>query len=650
MPRMQSSELEVNIAERTLTVTVKDLRTGIEWRMQEEGPGDIGLKGHCGPWTGLAFSTAGKVEWSGEGNRRKVFLKGWPLRANVWGACQHGMEVEFELNGEELDITLRGVNGPAESSIIDSYYPRGFLFPAKVGGDLVLPIGQGCLLKKDYPFTLDHTLPSYAGLGFVMPWWGQLAQSGEGILAVTETPDDIGFRVVTEGGGGGQTCHPYWQASLGNFRYTRRMKYRFYRKTDVVGLAKGYRRHAEKRGQALTLKEKARQRPNVDKLHGAMIFNIGIMADFEKQGCCDKKKHHLSFDDALLRFQRIAEKAEVKKAIMHVDGWGLDGYDSLHPDILPPNPECGGWAGLERMAVAIKKMGHMFLLHDQYADIYADADAFSPDNTALDLSYVRPENNEWLGGRQQWLCPKRTMQFARRNLTEVQNKLKPSGTYLDCFTVGHLRECYDQRHPCSRHDTIESWLEILRMCQGWGWATSSEGGADWAIPALDFCWTVNVGVCPTDLKEKINGPLGDPIPLYNLVWHDCLVQPEFFSISDKTPDTRLWCTLWGGIPSVGVSDQPERDAALVRSLMPICRLHESVGFEEIVNLEILDTDRKVMRSSFGDGTQVTVDLNDKSWTVKSPKGKQTRNAFKLQETAPDKPAAKPTQRKKARRG
>jgi hypothetical protein len=628
---LRTDKIEVQIDERTLTLAVRDLRTGLVWRMQETGPGDIGLKSHSGPWTGVAFRDAGQCAWSGDGNRRKALLSHWPLRANVWGPCQHAMEVEFDLAADQLDITIRAVNGSAEASIIDSYYPRGFLFPATTGGDLVLPLGQGCLLRKDFRCDLDHTLPTYAGLGFVMPWWGQLADSGEGLLAVTETPDDVGFRVATEPGGG-HTCHPYWQASLGNFRYARRIKYRFYHKIGLVELAKEYRRHAERRGLAVTLKEKAKQRPNVAKLRGATIVNIWHMSNFEKLGIHDKQKHYLPFDDGLRRFQRLARDAGIGKAVVHIDGWGRDGYDSLHPDVLPPNPVCGGWAGLERMATAVKQMGHMFLLHDQYADIYADADAFSPDNTAMDLSGVRPENREWLGGRQQWLCPQRTMPFARRNLTEVENKLKPSGTYLDCFTISHLRECYDQRHPCSRADAREAWSDIFRLCQGWGWATSSEGGADWAVPVLDFCWTVNVGVCPSDLKAKLNGPLGDPIPLYNLVWHDCIVQPEFVEETQKSPDTRLWTMLWGGIPSIrpaslewGLTEQQAEERApaeaeFARNLLPIARLHERIGFEEMVNLEILDAERRVMRTSFGDGTQVTVDFNRQTYEIKSDAG------------------------------
>lgn len=635
MQKLKTKELEVRIDDQRLTVGVKDLRTGLEWRMQEEGPGDIGIKGHCGPWTGLNFRQAGKVVWSGEGNRRKAAASLWPVTANVWSPCDHVVEVEYELSGEELDITLRVINGRGETSVIDSYYPRGFLFPKGVGGDLVLPIGQGCLLRKDFPCELNHTLPNYVGPGFVMPWWGHLADSGEGILAVTETPDDIAFRVVTEGGGGGHTCHPYWQASLGNFRYARRIRYRFYPKVGLVELAKAYRQHAQKHGLAVTLKEKARQRPNVDKLRGGLIMSIWHMSDFAELAIGDRRKHILTFDDGLRRYLRLVQLADLKKVFLHVDGWCRGGYDYYHPDILPPDPLIGGWAGLERMAHAVQALGHGFMLHDQYADIYATTESFTPENTVLDLSGVRPENCEWLGGRQQWICPQRTKMFVERNQSQSRDRLKPSGVFLDCHTVGHLRECYDQRHLSSRADTRRIWSETFQMCQDWGWVTGSEGGADWAIPVLDYGENIPAGVCPFDLKGKLNGPLGDPIPLYNLVWHDCLFNQAGVD-RRKSSDLELWLMLWGGLPAYrpaildnipGSESQPTDDeyrqeAEFIKALKPAMELNGRVAYEQIVNLEFPAEGRKVQRTTFGDGTRVTVDFERKTYQVDWAEGGQ----------------------------
>lgn len=614
---LKSDALEVSIDPKTLTLSVRDLRTGIVWKMQDSGPGDIGIKSHAGPLESMAFGSAGKARWEGSGNEQRVILSDWPCRSNVWSRSDYAVEIHFRLQGDRLDITVGTKNGRGEVSFIDSCYPRGFLFPGDIDGELVLPYGQGCLLKKNFPCRLDHTLPAYVALGFSMPWWGQLAGSGEGFAAFTDTPDDIGFRVVTEPKLG-HTVHPYWQASLGNFRYPRKISYRFFDKADIVTLAKAYREHAETMGLAVTLKEKAKARPNVEKLRGAIVVSIWHMSDFTKFGRSGEQ-HCMTFEEGLRRFQRLARDAGIEKAIVHVDGWCRGGYDYYHPDVLPPEEQLGGWEGLKKMADAVQAEGHAFLLHDNYVDIYAHTEAFRPENTALDLSGVRHENNEWLGGRQQWLCPVRTMRFAKRNLTQVRDRINPSGTYLDCISCGPLRECYDQSHLCSRGDARKAWSEIFVMCQEFGWATSSEGGGDWAIPILDFCWSVHTALCPFDLKEEIGGPLGTPIPLYSLVWHDCIVVPSHIQESDETGESALWPMLWGGIPSIRTGSlHPDTskikrygevsEANFVRALKPIMELSEQVAFEEMTNLELLDVEGKVQRTTFSDGTQVTVDF------------------------------------------
>jgi len=620
---LRTQTLEIRICPRSLTITVLDLRTGFTWRMQSDGPGDIGIKGHSGPWMGMKFAEAGTITWEGDEETQHARLWHWPYPSNVWGPLDFVVDVYFSVQDDILDITIDTLNGRGEASFIDSYYPRGFLFPDGVGGDLVLPISQGCLLRKDFPITLDQTVPTYSGPGFVMPWWGHLAEGGEGVIALTDTPDDLGVRLVTDPDAG-HTAHPYWQASLGNFSYPRRIAYRFFDRASVVTLAKCYRRHAEERGLAVTLKEKATVRPNVEKLRGGMVVSIWHETYWKKNNSYSR----LTFAEGLRRFQRLAQNGEIRKAVVHLDGWGTDGYDFNHPDVLPADPALGGWDGLRAMADDIQAMGHMLLLHDNYVDVYSHTPYFSPEYIALDLSGIHPENNEWLGGRQGWMCPQRTMEITRRTLTEVRDRVAPSGTYLDCMTVSHLRECYDQRHLSSRGDTRRAWTDIFAMCQGFGWATSSEGGADWAIPVLDFCWSVPPAILPFNLKDTLQGqPLGDPIPLYNLVWHDCIVVPLHLE-EGPLGDDALWLALWGGIPSIrthsldpdhdGENVRPDEEAAFIRSLQPLCRLAERVGFEEMVNLEFLDDSRRVQQTTFSDGTRVLVNFTDRFFRYKFP--------------------------------
>jgi len=95
MERLANRTLEATIDPCDLTVAVRDLRTGIVWRMQTAGPGDIGIKGHGGPWQGLPFSAAGSVVWEGNASRRTAVLSKWPYRPNVWSPMDFVVEVAF---------------------------------------------------------------------------------------------------------------------------------------------------------------------------------------------------------------------------------------------------------------------------------------------------------------------------------------------------------------------------------------------------------------------------------------------------------------------------------------------------------------------------------------------------------------------------
>ena len=70
---LRSKYLEAAIDETSLTVEVRDRCDGTVWRMQGDGPGDIGLKDHCGPWQGMAFNSAKDRKWEwGESEAKEL--------------------------------------------------------------------------------------------------------------------------------------------------------------------------------------------------------------------------------------------------------------------------------------------------------------------------------------------------------------------------------------------------------------------------------------------------------------------------------------------------------------------------------------------------------------------------------------------------
>ncbi len=645
MKTLKNSLLQAGIDEMTLTLSVRDLRNGKVWQMNEDGPGDIGVKGHCGPYQTFMFREAKQRIWNSiSENILEVTVTGWPYTANVWSPLGFGFVVRFSISEDVLNVDLSPHrNENYEASIIDSFYPRGFLFPEKSKGDLVLPYGQGCLLDKDSKLDLDMVLPGYVGPGFVMPWWGQLCSDGSALIALTNTPDDLGFRIHCDRRRNGATVNPYWQASLGGFKYKRVMSYKFFKKSTVMELAKTYRKHARSQGLAITLKEKAADRPTVDSLIGGPHMHIWFMSTFS-QFNHQSRVNFMRFSEGLRRYSKLCKLAGVgKKGLAHIDGWGQDGYDYNHPEVLPPDMRLGSWNGLRKLRDGIRKLGHTVLLHDNYVDYYKHTDAYKNDEGVLNMDGIKHESTEWLGGPQEWLCSTKSLKYMQNNFDEIaQNKCDVDGFYLDCWSIGHLRECYDHKHLATRTVTRKAWSKALAFCHNRNYVVGSESGNDWAVPVMDYCHTVQPDVIPHILSGKISS-FGKAIPLYNMVWHDCLVCPAWINQDSETSavvkdglvikelrDLRLWALLWGGPPAFRTrtmeygtfsEKQFEEDAAFIADLKPIWEFNASVGYEPIVEWKMLSSDSSSQMTVFGNGAVAEVDFNSGRYKLKCGKRK-----------------------------
>ena len=77
MKILENSGIRAEIDEQSLTVVV---RKGKKiWRMSEEGPGDLGVKGHCGPYQAFPFREAKNREWRDlDKNSCECTLTRWP--------------------------------------------------------------------------------------------------------------------------------------------------------------------------------------------------------------------------------------------------------------------------------------------------------------------------------------------------------------------------------------------------------------------------------------------------------------------------------------------------------------------------------------------------------------------------------------------
>jgi hypothetical protein len=587
------------------------------WPMRESSDGDLRVR-HGTNTVSLRLAAAGRKNVTAYENG---FQKGLKLGLSEFRADTNALDLTlqlflcFEGTAEDLVATLIASDGLDRVERCD--------WPAPLGPEAfdttVVPYMQGMLLPKTWPEKTRLYDTTCFGRGLYQPWWGH-ERGGAAMLVILETPDDAGCQ-FDHPAGGPTTIGPRWVHSLGRFAYPRRARFCFFDQGNYVDMAKRYRRQAMANGRFVSLREKIARNPAVGRLIGAPVVHTSILYHIQPESSYyhkdDPAQNHqlVTFEARAKDLQALAAKG-ITNAYVHLDGWGLRGYDNLHPDVLPPCPEAGGWDGMRQFAEACDQFGFLFAIHDQYRDYYLDAGSYQDRHTLLEESGRRPSGSTWYGGRQSVLCPSLASGHVRKNHSAIlDHGVKLRGAYLDVFSVVPPEECYSLEHPVTRTECLRYRGECLNSVRGWGGVVSSEEPSDWSVPYLDLVHHGPFALNPDPGK----GPaMGIPIPLFNLVYHDALLMPWSLDHGAWGIPEKDWGFLHAlansGMPYLGLNPGPE-DLERVRTL---CALHRRVALVEMTRHEFLDPSRRRQRTTFADGTRVTIDLGKDQYEITPP--------------------------------
>ena len=635
---IRGTRLTVGLDPADLRLTVR--AAGREWRFLPSSAGDLTVKSGASEFPlRLADAAVKTVEPYATGylSGIKLSLSGFGIKKES-SPLDLAIQVFLGLEGRDEDLVVRVIASDGEARARELLFPPS---PDPASFDAtVVPFMQGMLLSKDWPRPVRLYDEISYGRGLYMPWWGY-EQGGGAVLVVLETPADAGIR-LSHPAGGPTRADVRWLHSLGRWSYPRAVRYAFLDRGGHVALAKRYRRYAVETGNFVSLREKIARNPLVGNLIGSPVIHTSILYHIQPDSSYyrkdDPKANHqlVTFDERVAELRKLAGRG-VRRAYVHLDGWGFRGYDNLHPDILPPSPEAGGWEGMKRFADACDALGFVFAVHDQYRDFYVDAPSYDPRHTILNEDGTRPEYATWYGGKQSILCSALAPGYVRRNFRELlAHGVKVRGAYLDVFSVVPGDECYSPEHPVTRAESLHFRGECLDFIRSFGGVVSSEEAADWALPHLDLVHHAPHALDPNPGQ----GPaVGIPVPLYSLVYHDALFVP--WSLGKGAwgiPDADLGF-LYGlgnaGLPYLSI-DPSDEELEKVRTM---CALHERVGLVELVNHEFLRTADakggptnspargssadpwrafKKQRFTYADGTSVTVDFAAGTYSISPP--------------------------------
>lgn len=546
-----------------------------------------------------------------------------------------GRDLQFETyvwvedSTEDVYFEWIPLNDP-ENMIKKVYWPGYMEFEsARADWYTLVNEGQGLLIPNTGERAVDklHFDGMFLTAGSYMPWFSQIRE-GRGYIAIAVTPWNGAVDVDHPENGPFTHVSVRWEDSLGSMEYRRSLKYTFRDHCDYNDMCKIYRNYVFENGLAATLHEKAARIGSVDRLTGCSFVHFGIKtnvnprSDFYDPENPDKNNCVTSFAERESEIEPFYRRG-VEKLYVHLDGWAEPGYDNHHPDYLPACEEAGGWEAMKHLADSMHRWGYLFGIHDQYRDYYFDAPSYDEDYAVRLPDGTIPSHARWAGGPQTYLCGSQAPYYVKRNFSEIKKQgIELDGAYLDVFTCNEGDECANPRHRMTRRECYE----YRKRCFDWliarGILPSSEEVSDWSMNSLIFCHYAPYSFM---LEAPGSKKKGVPVPLFNLVYHDCVIEPWMME-KHEAEDYMLYALLNGGAPYLlrdgayaGTDGSYEAGDMSVEEHLERCKtvagLHERVAKCEMVRHSFPEGNDNVQETEFSDGTRVRIDLQSGTYTI-----------------------------------
>ena len=601
---LDTSALRLEIDRADLALAVTDKRTGRTWRTDTKA-------------ASYPHFTVRKFTSDGRGLRLGV--------TDVETGAPLAIVFQTEKDAPtEFTVTVSG-RGTCKGNFA---YPDPI--QATEGDHLILPLSEGFRLPMCSRSLISSAEFKMWSPGCCMAFFGvEEDSSGAGWMAIAETRNDAIVRVTADGDVP-VAVGPVWAPERGMFGSPRAIRYVFQDKGGYVAMAKRYRRTATARGLVKTFREKTLERPAVDRLLGAA--NVWY---FQGHGEPSHAAVAQELKDAGIdRFLWSSDcpPSDVAKIAALPDV--LSGRYDVYRDIYPPELcQRLGW----------KTDGY---------DICRNTAAW-PDS----VIWNSPSSNDL---RRAWgvTCPDGVKRYSVAQCTLCQPahvrehvaselKTKPfTARFIDVTTAIGAEECENPAHPMTRTQSRAAGCELLRILgDEFKLVVGSEQGVDFAVPVCDyFEGMLSPGPCrmPHGRKGANRGDifregeeaknvtaeelarvtefgLGERyrIPLFELVFHDCCCSHWYWYDYSNRP-LNLWKkrdlfnVLYGTAPMYIFDHRlwSEQKDRFVRSYRTTCPVARQTGYSEMTDHRALTADRRVQRSTFADGTVVTVNFGD----------------------------------------
>ena len=506
----------------------------------------------------------------------------------------HAYNLLLELSEDSPEIIC--TTEISEKNKVSEAFNTSFVPVPQNFSELILSVQAGLNIKEKR----FNANVKYGG-GWPMPFVGQL--DGEsGVMAIVETPND--FKIKKKG----NSLIARWISEKGKFGYSRKIRYIFFDQAGYVKMAKKYREYAEQKGLLKKLKDKnGKRNDNIAKLVGSV--NVWYWGKNKREFAKELKKSGIN----KVLFSNVGHRNDIK--YLNTLGYLTSKYDN-YKDVWPPI----------------------------YHNVTKRHEGW-PEALVLD------ENGEWIKG---WtikrglkeypggvVCSKEGLKMARKRIPAELKNRPYTARFIDTLTCSYWKECYNPEHPTTRTEDIEFKMKILDFCSNeMGLVTGSENGVDCAVPYCDYfegMMSIGKGRLPDSGRNVAAVEYMEPtddflkyqvghecrIPLWELVYHDCVVSTWYWGDSNNRIPEYWWKKdlfniLYGNMPLWAIRNYKhwkQYKDRFIESYNHVCPVFEKVGFAEMLSHRFLTEDRTVQETVFSNNVRIIVNFGEKTYAL-----------------------------------
>lgn len=326
--------------------------------------------------------------------------------------------------------------------------------------------------------------------------------------------------------------------------------------SDYNCVAKAIREYRLAKGEIVPLKQKCRQRPQLEYYRKYPLIRIRMgwkpaPPTVLTQTIENEPPMHVACSFA--RVRDIADELKrqgVEGATLSLVGWNQKGHDGRWPQAFPVEEALGGEEELRKTVKYANSLGYAVTCHTNCLDSYEIADIFDRESLVVKRNGEVLQHGSWSGGRTFHICPVCQLKLAEGLLPRVRELGFDGVHYVDVLSTAYPDACFSKEHFCSTGEGIERMKAIMRLSRELFGGFSSEGAMAFSLGELDFSLYDRFEEFTALPPEE---PLADAyIPFIELAYHGVLLYnpcSQTVNYPLKSGDEAATVALLGGLPT-----------------------------------------------------------------------------------------------------